>query len=132
MPPRTISKLNFALWTSRNLYMTSLIQANYGCEDRIYEHLLHTATIIFSHLAGLCKCVQCFSLGSNITRGQLSLLQDSTWSGVSLDDTAGSEGDGFVWVAPIVGVVGVVGVATPAIMLWLVTVCSSIIVTRLE
>ena len=103
--------------------MTSLIQANYGCEDRIYDHLLHTATIIFSHLAGLCKCLECFSLG-NITRGQPVHLQDPTWSGVSLDDTAGSQGDRLVLVTPVVGVVGVVGVATSVIvhgylvMLW--------------
>ena len=109
--------------------MTSLIQANYGCEDRIYELLLHTTTIIFSHLAGLCKC---FSLGKNITRGQSDLLQDPTWSGVSLDDTAGSEGDGLVLVAPVVGVVGVVGVATSAMWFWLVTTCRSILVTSLE
>ena len=99
--------------------MTSLIQANYGCEDRIYEHLLHTATIIFSHLAGLCKCVQCFSLGSNITRGLSDLLQDPTWSGVSLDNTAGSQGDCLVLVTPVVGVVGVIGVATSVKWLWL-------------
>ena len=98
--------------------LTSLIQANYGCEDRIYDHLLQTATIIFSHLAGLCKCFECFSLG-NITRGAgRHHLQNPTWSGVSLDDTAGSQGDCLVLVTPVVGVVGVIGVATSAIWLF--------------
>ena len=53
-----------------------------------------------------------------ISHGGLSdHLQDPAWSGVSLDDTAGSEGDGLVLVAPVVGVVGVVGVSTSAMVL---------------
>ena len=39
-------------------------------------------------------------------------LEHPTWSGVPLDHTAGSQGDGLVLVTPVVGVVGVIGVAT--------------------
>ena len=53
------------------------------------------------------------------TRGQTDHLQHPTWSGVPLDDTAGSEGDGLVLVTPVVGVVGVIGVATSVKWLWL-------------
>ena len=46
-------------------------------------------------------------------------LQHPTWSGVPLDHTAGSQGDGLVLVTPVVGVVGVIGVATSVKWLWL-------------
>ena len=109
--------------------LTSLIQANYGCEDRIYDHLLQTATIIFSHLAGLCKC---FSLGKISHGASGAELEDPTRSGVSLDDTAGSQGDRLVLVAPVVGVVGVVGVATSVIWLMVMVTGYMTLGTNLE
>ena len=65
-------------------------------------------TVIFSHLACLCKCFQC----SDLLHSHSPVSEHPAGPGVSLDDTAGPQGDRLVLVAPVVRVVGVVGVPT--------------------